>query len=125
MWKCGTALCAALLCAGPLSAQVVRLEIDSREPMSPGQQAGAASRPLRRCPSPDSDAGCCIRRLSALSQVRSNRVLSLPRSTSTARPNRSMPGMKGQFQALVRVMFVQSYRLLLDVELLDSTKDSV
>jgi len=42
MWKCGTALCAALLCAGPLSAQVVRLEIDSREPMSPGQQAGAA-----------------------------------------------------------------------------------
>jgi len=42
MWKCGTALCAALLCAGPLSAQVVRLEIDSREPMSPGDQAGAA-----------------------------------------------------------------------------------
>ena len=31
MWKCGTALCAALLCAGPVSAQVVKLEILSRE----------------------------------------------------------------------------------------------
>jgi hypothetical protein len=42
MKKCGTALLAALLCAGPLSAQVVKLEIDSREPMNPGQPAGAA-----------------------------------------------------------------------------------
>ena len=42
MRKCATALCAALLCAEPLSAQVVTLEIDSREPMSLGQQAGAA-----------------------------------------------------------------------------------
>ena len=33
---------AALLCAAPLSAQVVRLEIASREPMNGGQPAGAA-----------------------------------------------------------------------------------
>ena len=33
---------AALLCAAPLSAQVVRLEITSREPMNAGQPAGAA-----------------------------------------------------------------------------------
>src|SRR5688500_13755161 len=42
MWKRGTAFVAALLCTAPLSAQVVRLEIASREPMSPGQPAGAA-----------------------------------------------------------------------------------
>ena len=42
MWKCGTAFVAALLCAAPLSAQVVRLEITSREPMNAGQPAGAA-----------------------------------------------------------------------------------
>ena len=42
MWKYGTPALAALLCAAPLSAQVVRLEITSREPMSAGQPAGAA-----------------------------------------------------------------------------------
>jgi hypothetical protein len=42
MWKYGTLALAALLCAAPLSAQVVRLEITSREPMSTGQPAGAA-----------------------------------------------------------------------------------
>ncbi len=42
MWKCGMALCAALLCAGPVSAQVVKLEIASREPMNAGEPAGAA-----------------------------------------------------------------------------------
>jgi hypothetical protein len=42
MWKCGTLALAALLCAAPLSAQVVRLEITSREPMSTAQPAGAA-----------------------------------------------------------------------------------
>src|SRR5918994_3088348 len=42
MWKRGTALVAALLCAAPLSAQVVKLEITSREPMNAGQPAGAA-----------------------------------------------------------------------------------
>jgi hypothetical protein len=38
----GAAFSAALLCAAPLSAQVVRLEIVSREPMNGGQPAGAA-----------------------------------------------------------------------------------
>lgn len=42
MWKRGTALVAALLCAAPLSAQVVRLEIVSREPMNGGTPAGGA-----------------------------------------------------------------------------------
>ena len=42
MWKYGTLALAALLCAAPLSAQVVRLEITSREPMNAGQPAGAA-----------------------------------------------------------------------------------
>jgi hypothetical protein len=37
-----SALCVALLCAAPLSAQVVTLEITSREPMNAGQSAGAA-----------------------------------------------------------------------------------
>ena len=42
MWRYGTLALAALLCAAPLSAQVVRLEITSREPMSTGQPEGAA-----------------------------------------------------------------------------------
>jgi hypothetical protein len=42
MWKYGTLAVAALLCAAPLSAQVVRLEITSREPMNTGQPAGPA-----------------------------------------------------------------------------------
>ena len=42
MWKRGTAFVAALLCAAPLSAQVVKLEIASREPMNAGEAAGAA-----------------------------------------------------------------------------------
>ena len=42
MWKYGTVALAALLCAAPLSAQVIRLEISSREPMNTGQPAGAA-----------------------------------------------------------------------------------
>ena len=42
MWERGTAFVAALLCAAPLSAQVVRLEIASREPMNAGEPAGAA-----------------------------------------------------------------------------------
>ena len=42
MWTRGTAFVAALLCAAPLSAQVVRLEIASREPMNAGEPAGAA-----------------------------------------------------------------------------------
>jgi len=42
MWQYATLALAALLCAAPLSAQVVRLEITSREPMSAGQPAGAA-----------------------------------------------------------------------------------
>ena len=42
MWKCGTAVVAALLWAAPLSAQVVRLEITSRDPMHAGEPAGAA-----------------------------------------------------------------------------------
>ena len=42
MWKRGTLALAALLCAAPLSAQVVRLEITSREPMYTAQPAGAA-----------------------------------------------------------------------------------
>lgn len=41
MWTRGMALCAALLCVAPASAQVVRLEITSREPVS-GPPAGAA-----------------------------------------------------------------------------------
>ena len=41
MWKRGTAFVAALLCAAPLSAQVVKLEIASREPMNAGEPAGA------------------------------------------------------------------------------------
>ena len=42
MWQYATLALAALLCAAPLSAQVVRLEITSREPMNNGQPAGAA-----------------------------------------------------------------------------------
>ena len=42
MWRYGTVTLAALLCAAPLSAQVVRLEITSREPISTGPPAGAA-----------------------------------------------------------------------------------
>ena len=42
MWKRGTAFVAALLCAAPLSAQVLKLEITSREPMNAGAPAGAA-----------------------------------------------------------------------------------
>jgi hypothetical protein len=42
MGKYGTLALAALLCAAPLSAQVVRLEIVSREPINTAQPAGAA-----------------------------------------------------------------------------------
>src|SRR6187402_378034 len=42
MWKCGNLTVAALLCAASASAQVVRLEITSREPMNAGAPAGAA-----------------------------------------------------------------------------------
>ena len=42
MWKYGTLAVAALLCAAPVSAQVVRLEITSREPMRTEQPAGPA-----------------------------------------------------------------------------------
>jgi hypothetical protein len=42
MWNRGTAFVVVLLCAAPLSAQVVRLEIASREPMNAGEPAGAA-----------------------------------------------------------------------------------
>jgi hypothetical protein len=42
MWKCGNLMAAALLYAASASAQVVRLEITSREPMNAGQPAGAA-----------------------------------------------------------------------------------
>ena len=41
MWKRRTAFVAALLCAAPLSAQVVRLEISSREVMTAGAPAGS------------------------------------------------------------------------------------
>src|SRR6478672_4119177 len=40
MWKCGCL--AALLIAAPASAQVMTLEITSREPMNNGQAAGSA-----------------------------------------------------------------------------------
>jgi len=42
MWKCGTLVLIAALSAIPASAQVVTLEITSREPMNNGQAAGAA-----------------------------------------------------------------------------------
>ena len=42
MSRYGTLALAALLCAAPASAQVVRLEITSREPLNTGQPAGAA-----------------------------------------------------------------------------------
>ena len=42
MWQYAALALAALLWAAPLSAQVVRLEISSREPMNNGQPAGAA-----------------------------------------------------------------------------------
>jgi hypothetical protein len=42
MWKCGNLTVAALLCAASASAQVVRLEITSREPIAATQPAGAA-----------------------------------------------------------------------------------
>jgi hypothetical protein len=42
MWKFGNLTVAALLWAASASAQVVRLEITSREPMNAGQPAGAA-----------------------------------------------------------------------------------
>ena len=44
---------------------------------------------------------------------------------SATSPNRNMPMTTIQSEALVSAMFVQSYRLLLSVERLDSTKDSV
>ena len=46
MWKYGTLALAALLCAAPASAQVVRLEITSREPMHHGA-AGRCGGPVR------------------------------------------------------------------------------
>jgi hypothetical protein len=42
MWTYGTVALAALLCAAPASAQVVRLEITSREPMRAEQPEGPA-----------------------------------------------------------------------------------
>jgi hypothetical protein len=42
MWTRGMAVCTALLCVGPVSAQVVTLEITSREPMSAAQPDGRA-----------------------------------------------------------------------------------
>ncbi len=45
MWKCGNLVLAATLFAATASAQVTRLEITSREPMSNGQAAGAAGPP--------------------------------------------------------------------------------
>lgn len=42
MWTRGMAICAALLCAGPASAQVVTLEITSREPMAAGASTSTA-----------------------------------------------------------------------------------
>lgn len=42
MWKRGTLVIAAWLCATAASAQAVRLEITSREPMNNGQPVGAA-----------------------------------------------------------------------------------
>ena len=42
MWTRGMAMCAALLCAGPVSAQVVTLEITSREPMAAGASTSTA-----------------------------------------------------------------------------------
>ena len=42
MWRYGTLALVALLWGAPVSAQVVRLEITSREPINTGQPAGAA-----------------------------------------------------------------------------------
>src|SRR6187397_839431 len=42
MWKCGNLTVAALLCAASASAQIVRLEITSREPIAATEPAGAA-----------------------------------------------------------------------------------